>query len=502
MPFGWTSCEPARPPHLARPLAALAAGPDRGAAARRRARGPARARQRACPRAGASPRELGLSRGVVVEAYAQLAAEGYLVTRQGGQTRVAPMAARQAPPEARLPDPRPPRFDFRPGGPDVSLFPRAAWLASIRRALRDAPDSRLDYGDPRGAPELRRALASYLGRVRGVAADPECVVVTSGMAQGMALFGRALVAGGGRRIAVEDPWSAPGRRQLESTGLDTVPVPVDEDGVRVDALAAERADAVAVTPAHQFPLGVVLSAERRFALVDWAARTGAFVLEDDYDAEYRYDRQPVGAVQGLAPELVAYAGSISKTLAPGLRIGWMVAPGRLVDAVAERQAPRRPRHAGGGAARACRLPRARRARSPPAPHPRRLPRPPRRARGGARAAACRAARVGGVAAGLHLVMELPDADGRGRRRSPQRARRGSVSTGWASTPSGRERPRCCSATAGSPSRPSTPACGRCGIAWRHELRDRQLGRGRRRRADHAQPPGHTERLERRSSARS
>jgi len=279
-------------------------------------------------------RELGLSRGVVVEAYAQLAAEGYLVSRQGGQTRVAPMAARQAPQDSRLPDPRPPRFDFRPGGPDVSLFPRAAWLASIRRALRDAPDSRLDYGDPRGAPELRQALASYLGRVRGVAADPEYVVVTSGMAQGMALFGRALVAGGGRRIAVEDPWSAPGRRQLESTGLDTVPVPVDEDGVRVDALAAERADAVAVTPAHQFPLGMVLSAERRFALVDWAARTGAFVLEDDYDAEYRYDRQPVGAVQGLAPELVAYAGSISKTLAPGLRIGWMVAPGRLVDAVA------------------------------------------------------------------------------------------------------------------------------------------------------------------------
>jgi GntR family transcriptional regulator / MocR family aminotransferase len=219
--------------------------------------------------------ELGLSRGVVVEAYAQLAAEGYLVTQQGGQTRVAPMAARQGPAEPRLPDPRPPRFDFRPGGPDVSLFPRAAWLASIRRALRDAPDSRLDYGDPRGAPELRRALASYLGRVRGVAADPECVIVTSGMAQGMALFGRTLVAGGGRQIAVEDPWSAPGRRQLESTGLDTVPVPVDEDGVRVDALATVRADAVAVTPAHQFPLGVVLSAERRFALVDWAARTGA-----------------------------------------------------------------------------------------------------------------------------------------------------------------------------------------------------------------------------------
>jgi GntR family transcriptional regulator / MocR family aminotransferase len=274
--------------------------------------------------------ELGVSRGVVVEAYSQLVAEGYLVTRPGGVTRVALAAS----PGARaLPAPaaeRPPRFDFRPGGPDVSLFPRDAWLASLRRSLRAAPDVRLDYGDPRGAPELRVALASYLGRVRGAACDPERVIVTSGMAQGLALLGRTLVGRGGRRMAVEDPSSGPGREQLASTGLEIVSVRVDEQGLRTEDLAEhDGLDAVMITPAHQFPLGVVLSPARRAQLAEWAAAADVLVLEDDYDAEYRYDRAPVGTLQGLAPERVLYAGSVSKTLAPGLRLGWMVAPERI-----------------------------------------------------------------------------------------------------------------------------------------------------------------------------
>ena len=285
------------------------------------------------PSTRALARELGVSRGVVVEAYAQLAAEGYLVARQGAPTRVSEAASPAAGPAPTAEQARPPRFDFRPGGPDVALFPRSAWLASVRRALRDAPDVRLDYGDPRGAPELREALARYLGRVRGVVADPELVVVTSGMAQGMALFARALREGGARRIAIEDPSSAPGRAQLAANGLDVVGVPVDRDGLEVAALENDAVDAVMVTPAHQFPLGVVLAPERRAALLDWAGRSGTVLLEDDYDAEYRYDRQPVGAVQGLAPELVAYAGSVSKTLAPGLRLGWLVVPERLLDGV-------------------------------------------------------------------------------------------------------------------------------------------------------------------------
>ena len=287
----------------------------------------------ALPSSRALARELGVSRGVVVEAYAQLAAEGYLVARQGAPTRVSEAASPGPGATPVAAGERPPRYDFRTGRPDISLFPRNAWLASLRRALRDAPDARLDYGDPRGAPELRGALARYLGRVRGVAADPERVIVTSGMAQGMALFARALTAGGVRRMAMEDPSSAPGRGQLASNGLEIVPVRVDEDGLQVGWLDELGTDAVMITPAHQFPLGVVLAPERRAALLEWASRTGAVVLEDDYDAEYRYDRQPVGAVQGLAPDLVAYAGSTSKTLAPGLRLGWLVVPERLLDAV-------------------------------------------------------------------------------------------------------------------------------------------------------------------------
>ena len=291
----------------------------------------------ALPSSRALARELGVSRGVVVEVYAQLAAEGYLVARQGAPTRVSEAASPGPGATPAAAAERPPRYDFRTGRPDISMFPRGAWLASLRRALRDAPDARLDYGDPRGAPELRGALARYLGRVRGVACDPERVVVTSGMAQGMAIFARALTAGGIERMAMEDPSSAPGRDQLASNGLAIVPIPVDDDGLQVERLPGAAADdlvgAVMITPAHQFPLGVVLAPERRAALLDWAAHTGAVVLEDDYDAEYRYDRQPVGAVQGLAPDRVAYAGSTSKTLAPGLRLGWLVVPDHLLDAV-------------------------------------------------------------------------------------------------------------------------------------------------------------------------
>jgi GntR family transcriptional regulator / MocR family aminotransferase len=282
-------------------------------------------------------RDLEVSRGVVVDAYAQLAAEGYLVARHGAPTRVSEAAARPGDGGRPIPEERPPRFDFRPGGPDVSLFPRQAWAASLRRGLRDAPHARLDYGDPRGAPELRRALAAYLGRVRGVAADPSCVIVTSGMAQGMALVGRTLLSRGARRVGVEDPGSGPGRAQLAATGLEARALPVDADGLRVDALDDAGVDLVLVTPAHQFPTGVVLAAERRAALLDWAGR-GGLVMEDDYDAEYRYDRPPVGAVQGLAPERVVHAGSVSKTLAPALRLGWLVVPEPLVAELAQAKA--------------------------------------------------------------------------------------------------------------------------------------------------------------------
>jgi GntR family transcriptional regulator/MocR family aminotransferase len=222
-----------------------------------------------------------------------------------------------------------PRINFSYGRPDVTEFPRQVWLRSLRRVLNETPSERLSYLDRRGAAELRDALASYLNRVRGTCADPERMVICNGFAQAVGLVTQALKARGATRIAVEDP----GQRDAYSH-LEIVPVPVDEAGIVVDALARTDADAVLVTPAHHFPTGAVMSPERRQALVAWAKDRRTLILEDDYDAEYRYDREPIGSIHGLAPDLVIYAGTASKTLAPGLRLGWMILPAHLVDEVA------------------------------------------------------------------------------------------------------------------------------------------------------------------------
>jgi GntR family transcriptional regulator/MocR family aminotransferase len=279
-------------------------------------------------------RQLGVSRRVVVDAYAQLASEGYLNLRQGARPCVsdnAPVAraaaAHVVPATARV------RFDFRPSRPDLSAFPRASWLRSLRNALATMTDAELGYGDPRGATVLRAALTDYLGRVRGVVVEPERVVVTSGYAQGLALICRVLAAGGATRIGMEDPSNLDDQAIVTGAGLEAVPIGVDAEGMRVDELARAAPDAVIVTPAHQQPTGVVLSRERRLALVAWLREHRAVAIEDDYDAEYRYDRAAVGALQGLAPEQIVYAGTTSKTLAPALRLGWLVVPGALLEAV-------------------------------------------------------------------------------------------------------------------------------------------------------------------------
>ena len=279
--------------------------------------------------------QLDLSRGVVVEAYEQLVAEGYLMSVPGGATRVASRAAAPTLDRTRTSASPEIRISFAYGRPDVTQFPRQIWLRSIRRVLVEAPSDRLTYLDRRGAPELHEALASYLNRVRGTAADPADIVICNGFAQAVDLVTQLVKARGGRRIAVEDPGDADGRVAIRRHGLEPVPIPVDEDGISIEALRRSSAEAAFLTPAHHYPTGAVMAPDRRAELLAWADDRDALILEDDYDAEFRYDREPIGAIHGLAPERVIYAGSASKTLAPGLRLGWMIVPHQLVDTIGE-----------------------------------------------------------------------------------------------------------------------------------------------------------------------
>jgi len=280
-------------------------------------------------------RELGLSRGLVLECYAQLQAEGYLSTRVGSATRVA--AGAGIPPVGPVPAVTAGQrlfADFLPGVPDLASFPRTDWLWALREASRAAPTGAFDYGDPRGSPALREVLAAYLRRVRAAAADPDRLVICTGFAQGLGLALRALAHAGVREVGFEDPGYADTGEVVAWAGMEALPVRVDEQGVDVGALAQSGARAVVLTPAHQWPTGVVLTAERRLALVAWAASHDAVIIEDDYDAEFRYDREPLGALQGLAAERVITIGTVSKSLAPSVRLGWILCPSWLVDAIA------------------------------------------------------------------------------------------------------------------------------------------------------------------------
>lgn len=368
-------------------------------------------------------RELGVSRPIVVDAYAQLAGEGYLELRPGARPRVTGCAGPCAPPATTRSDPVPqPRYDFRPGVPDLSAFPRSAWLRSLREALATMRDADLGYTDPQGTEVLRLALRDYLGRVRGVVADADRVIVTSGWAQGRMLLCRALAALGAKRVAVEDPCHEEVRQSAEWAGLGTVAVPVDGEGLRVDLLEQAEVDAVLVTPAHQYPTGAVLSGARRGQLLDWLRRRETFAIEDDYDAEYRYDRAPVGALQGMDPERIVYAGTASKTLAPAMRLGWLVAPPHLLEAARRQQrkidfgVSRIEQHAFADFLTRGELDR----------HLRRM-RVRYRARRDALVEALSEelpeVRVHGIRAGLHVTVELRDGD-RGRLIRDEAARRG------------------------------------------------------------------------------
>jgi len=305
--------------------------------------------------------DLGVARNTVVDAYGQLVAEGWLVARQGSVTRVAGRAPEAEATPAQTGAARRLRYDLRPGSPDVAAFPRSRWLAAARRALNSAPaDAFGDAPDARGRPELHRALAGYLGRARGVRVSPDRIVVCSGFTQGLGLICQALRGRGATTLAIE-AYGLPDLRGIAAGhGLRIRTLPVDQAGAVLDGPGAAGApepgpepgaagglgaagrlggaDAALLTPAHQFPLGGVLAPGRRTQALEWATRTGGLLIEDDYDGEFRYDRQPVGAMQALAPEHVIYAGTASKSLAPGLRLGWLVVPTHLVDEIAAAKA--------------------------------------------------------------------------------------------------------------------------------------------------------------------
>lgn len=357
------------------------------------------------PSSRALAADLSLARNTVADAYGQLIAEGWLVAERGSGTRVAERVVTRPASPPRAADPAAAlRHSLVPGTPDLSAFPRSAWLAAARRALAASPDAALGYADPRGRPELRQALAEYLARARGVRADPEHILVCAGFTQALALLTKVLAARGATTMAIEEYGHRHHREVIAAAGLAVRPVPVDAGGAVLTGL--DGAQAALLTPAHQFPAGVPLAAARRTRAVSWAAAAGATIIEDDYDGEFRYDRQAIGAMQALAPGSVVYSGTASKTLAPALRLAWLaVPPGLTAELTAARELA--DRHGpvldqltlaellrSGGydrQVRRCRLSYRRR----------------REYLAGALRQHVPGARLAGMAAGLHAVVELP-----------------------------------------------------------------------------------------------
>ncbi|MFD4957633.1 PLP-dependent aminotransferase family protein [Microbacterium sp. NPDC058389] len=358
--------------------------------------------------------DLGCARGTVVEAYQRLVEETLLVAEPRRGIRVAARpetmhAADGMNPATSACPTAAPFIDLAHGVPDVTAFPRAAWLRAEREVLEAATVAQLGYPDPAGAPELRTALAEWLARSRGVVAHPDLILVTGGVAGSLSLLAQVLAARGERSVALEDPGAAGSRLLLRRWMPHLDGVAVDEDGIQVDALATTGARTAVVTPAHQYPTGVVLAPERRRGLLGWARTVDGLIVEDDYDAEHRYDRRPVRALQPAEPGRVAYTSSLSKTLAPALRMGWLVPPAGLH---AELLDLRRATDLGPPAIPQLAL--ALLLRRGVIERHLRTVRVRHRRRRDALVAGLRAGlpdmRIGGVAAGLHLLVDAADAD--------------------------------------------------------------------------------------------
>jgi GntR family transcriptional regulator/MocR family aminotransferase len=289
------------------------------------------------PSSRALAADLGVARNTVARAYAELIAEGWLTAQHGSSTLVSQRSAeaiRSVAAPATRPSSRRLDHDLRPGHPDLSSFPRTEWSRAVTRALKAAPFEAFGYADPHGRPELRHALAEYLARARGVRAKPSNIIVCTGAAEGLSLVANALSGAGMAAVAVEEFGLPAQRETITRTGMRCPPMTVDAQGGDIAALdGMPDVGSVLLTASHQFPLGMPLHSDRRAAVVDWARRTGSVIIEDDYDGEFRYDRSPVGALHGVDPDHVVYMGTTSKSLAPGLRLGWLVLPDRLVEPV-------------------------------------------------------------------------------------------------------------------------------------------------------------------------
>jgi GntR family transcriptional regulator/MocR family aminotransferase len=279
--------------------------------------------------------DLGCSRWAVTEAYSQLVAEGYLAARTGSATRVRwqrDAAQSQRRPSAG-PAPRA-RYDLAPGLPDLRAFPRRPWADAIRAQLATVPYLELGYPAPAGHPELRGLLADYLRRARGAVATADDITLCTSVTDAVWRICRALRDANIHTLACEEPGWTRLREVARRSGLSIVSIRTDERGLRVADLARQPGlRAVLTTPAHQFPGGMVLAPERRAALLQWAREVDGVVIEDDYDAEFRYDRRPVATVQGMDPTRVILLKSLSKVLSPALGIGWIVAPPPWTEAL-------------------------------------------------------------------------------------------------------------------------------------------------------------------------
>ena len=284
--------------------------------------------------------ELRVSRNIALAAFDQLLAEGYIETRTGAGTFVASGAAFSP---GELPDLSAIRkvgfkpfhaglIDFRSGLPDLTLFPVRTWQRLSREVWGSLTPLDLSYSQPEGRPELREEIARYIAAHRGVRCHPEQILVTGGTTQAVGIVSRLLLRGTRAACILEDPVTADIQRIVTVSGGSIIPVRVDGQGMDVDALPPRaRPGFVYVTPSHQFPLGVTMPIQRRARLLAYAKARGAFVVEDDYDSEFRYDSPPISSIQGLDPQRVVYIGTFSKTLCPSLRIGYVVFPPELVN---------------------------------------------------------------------------------------------------------------------------------------------------------------------------